>query len=73
MQRSFVTFLIEEDKATDRSVVEGAIAIPGLPVCHVRMRVDHDRLGHYGPAREALFSYLLAALREDVTQELPFN
>ena len=56
-----------------RALVEGSIAIPGLPVCHIRMRADADRLYRYGAGRAALFTYIREALREDAVCELPSN
>jgi len=57
----------------ERALVEGSIAIPGLPVCHIRMRADADRLYRYGAGRTALFKYIREALREDAVCELPSN
>ncbi len=57
----------------DRALVEGSIAIPGLPVCHIRMRADTERLYRYGAGRAALFTYIREALREDALCELPSN
>ncbi len=67
----FVRITAHEDG--DRALVEGSIAIPGLPTCHIRMRADADRLYRYGAGRAALFQYIRAALREDAQSELPRN
>jgi hypothetical protein len=64
---------IEAHDDGDRALVEGSIAIPGLPVCRIRMRADADRLFRYGAGREALFQYIREALREDAQSELPCN
>jgi hypothetical protein len=67
----FVRITTSEDG--DRALVEGSIAIPGLPTCHIRMRADADRLYRYGAGRTALFRYIREALREDAVSELPCN
>lgn len=67
----FVHITAQEDG--DRALVEGSIAIPGLPTCHIRMRADADRLYRYGAGRTALFQYIREALREDAQSELPRN
>ena len=56
-----------------RALVDGVAAIPGLPVCRVRMKTDVERITRYGPGRQALLSYVRAALYEDVVVELPWN
>ncbi|HYE95291.1 MAG TPA: hypothetical protein VD962_03715 [Rubricoccaceae bacterium] len=67
----FVRITAHEDDG--RAVIEGSIALPALPVCHIRMRADADRLYRYGAGREALFNYIREALREDAVSELPYN
>jgi len=69
--REFVR--IEAYEEGERALVEGSIAIPGLPVCRIRMRADADRLCRYGAGRDALFRYIREALREDALSELPCN
>ena len=64
---------IEAYEEGERALVEGSIAIPGLPVCRIRMRADADRLYRYGAGRTALFRYIREALREDALSELPRN
>ena len=56
-----------------RALVDGVAAIPGLPVCRVRMKTDTERIGRGGPGRSALLGYVRAALHEDVVVELPWN
>lgn len=68
---SFVYIQAHEEDG--RALVEGSIAIPGLPVCRIRMRADADRLYRYGAGRTALFEYIREALREDAQSELPLN
>ena len=58
---------------TGRAMVDGVVAIPGLPVCRVRMKTDVERIARYGPGRSALLGYVRAALHEDVVVELPWN
>ncbi len=58
---------------TGRAMVDGVVAIPGLPICRVRMKTDADRIARYGPGRSALLGYVRAALYEDVMVELPWN
>ena len=53
--------------------VEGVVAIPGLPTCHVRLATDADRVARYGPGRRALLDYVRAALCADVVEGLPWN
>ncbi len=64
---------IEAHDEGERALVEGSIAVPGLPVCRIRMRADADRLYRYGAGRTALFQYIREALREDALNELPCN
>ncbi|WP_412070223.1 hypothetical protein [Rubrivirga sp. IMCC43871] len=68
----FVRITTQEDD-TGRALVDGVVAIPGLPVCRVRMKTDIERVARYGPGREALLGYVRAALHEDVLVELPWN
>ena len=56
-----------------RALVDGVVVIPGLPVCRVRMKTDAERITRCGPGRQALLSYVRAALYEDVVVELPWN
>lgn len=56
-----------------RAIVEGAIQLPALPVCHVTMRTDRERLFQSEAGREALFRYVRDALFEDALAELPLN
>ena len=69
--RAFVRITAREDG--DRALVEGVIAIPGLPVCRLRMRADADRLYRQGAGHTALLHYVREALREDAVSELPLN
>ena len=69
--RDFVFISTKADG--ERALIEGSIAIPGLPVCHLRMRADADRLERYGAGRAALMEYVREALREDALSELPLN
>ena len=55
------------------AVVEGAAALPGLPVRRLRLRADADQLFLYGPDVDVLLRYVEAALRADVCRELPLN
>lgn len=64
---------IEAYEEGARALVEGTIAIPGLPICRIRMRADAERLYRYGAGRSALFRYIHEALREDAQDELPRN
>lgn len=68
----FVRITTTEDDS-GRAVVDGVVVIPGLPVCRVRMKTDVERIARYGPGRNALLSYVRAALCEDVMVELPWN
>ena len=68
----FVRITTTED-AQGRATVDGVVVIPGLPVCRVRMKTDTERMVRYGPGRQALLSYVRAALHEDVAVELPWN
>ena len=67
----FVRIEAHDDGA--RALVVGTIAIPGLPVCRIRMRAEADRLYRFGAGRDALFHYIREALREDAQSELPLN
>ncbi len=53
--------------------MEGAAALPGLPVRRVRLRADADQVFLYGPDMPTLVRYVTATLREDVVRELPRN
>jgi hypothetical protein len=70
--RSFVALDARSDGA-GYAVIEGAAAIPGLPVCRVRLRADADWLFLYGPDVDVLRRYVVDALREDVRRELARN
>lgn len=69
--REFVRITAREERGC--AIVEGAVAIPGLPVCRLRMRADAERLYRYEASRAALLLYVRAALCEDVLGELPLN
>jgi hypothetical protein len=69
---AFVRIVTCED-ADGRSLVDGVVVIPGLPVCRVRMKTDQARLGRHGAGHSALLDYVRAALHEDVMVELPWN
>ena len=56
-----------------RTLLDGVVVIPGLPVFRVRLRPDADRAERYGPGRRALVDYVRTALHEDVMVELPWN
>ncbi len=68
----FLRITTTEDES-GRAEVDGVAAIPGLPVCRVRMRADADPTARGGPGRRALRHYVRAALCEDVADELPWN
>lgn len=68
----FVRITTSEDDQ-GRACIDGVVVIPGLPVCRVRMKTDAERMYRYGPGRQALLSYVRAALHEDVSVELPWN
>jgi hypothetical protein len=55
------------------AVVEGAAALPGLPVRRLRLSADADRLFLYGPDMATLVRYVTDELRADVRGELPVN
>ena len=55
------------------TVVEGAAALPGLPVRRLRLSADAERLFLYGPDVATLIDYVAAALRADVCDELSPN
>ncbi len=69
--RVFVRITSREERGS--AVLEGAIAIPGLPVCRLRMRADADRLYRYEASHAALIQYVRTALCEDAAGELPLN
>lgn len=65
--------IVTTDETSGRSLVDGVVVIPGLPVCRVRMKTDSGRMERHGPGRAALLAYVRAALHEDVMVELPWN
>ena len=67
------TRITTAEDGTGRALVDGVAAIPGLPVCRVRMKTDPARIDRYGPGRAALLGYVRAALHEDIVVELPWN